>query len=158
MIRWDNNNGLFNKGETRNESVTSVDFFPTLIELCGITVEGEENTLPADRVIDGVSMLPVIRDDSVIHTQDHPILHMKREDIKGIQYTVTTKSILERDEYKDYTYPILTENEHITFKYFDKLQNDNSAFWDKNRNPSLEDRKASRSVRRTEDVDLCVDF
>ena len=133
MIRWDNNNGLFNKGETRNESVTSVDFFPTLIELCGITVEGEENTLPADRVIDGVSMLPVIRDDSVIHTQDQPILHMKREDIKGIQYTVTTKSILERDEYKDYTYPILTENEHITFKYFDKLQNDNSAFWDKNR-------------------------
>ncbi len=133
MIRWDNNNGLFNKGETRSESVTSTDFFPTLIELCGITVEGKNNVLPADRVIDGVSMLPVIRDDSVIHTQEHPILHMKREDIKGIQYTVTTKSILERDEYKDYKYPILTENEHITFKYFDKLQNDNSAFWDKTR-------------------------
>lgn len=58
---------------------------------------------------------------------------MKREDIKGIQYTVTTKSILERDEYKDYKYDILKDNKYITFKYFDKLQNDNSAFWDKNR-------------------------
>lgn len=134
MIRWDNNNGLFKKGETRSQSVTSTDFFPTLIELCGITGNGgQENYLPADREIDGVSMVPVIKDDAVIHTEEHPILHMKREDIKGIQYTVTTKSVLERDEYKDYTYPILTENENITFKYFDKLQNDNSAFWDKNR-------------------------
>lgn len=134
MIRWDNNNGLFNKGETRTQSVTSTDFFPTLIELCGITGNGgQENYLPTDREIDGVSMVPVIKEDAVVHTEDHPILHMKREDIKGIQYTVTTESILERDEYKDYTYPILTENENITFKYFDKLQNDNSAFWDKNR-------------------------
>ena len=134
MIRWDNNNGLFKKGETRSESVTSVDFFPTLIELCGITGNGgQSGYLPSDREIDGVSMLPVIKNDSVVHSEEHPILHMKREDIKGIQYTVSTKSVLEREEYKDYTYPVLTENDYITFKYFDKLQNDNSAFWDKNR-------------------------
>lgn len=134
MIRWDNNDGLFKKGETRNESVTSVDFFPTLIELCGITGNGgTENYLPSDRVIDGVSMVPVIKEDSVIHTKDHPILHMKREDIKAIQYTVSTESVKAKDEYKDYDYEILNDNDFITFKYFDKIQNDNSAFWDKNR-------------------------
>ncbi len=134
MIRWDNNGGLFKKGEARSESTTSVDFFPTLIEMCGITGNGgEKSYLPADRVIDGVSMMPVIKNDTPVHNEEHPILHMKREDIKGIQYTVTTKSILERDEYKDYKYDILKDNKYITFKYFDKLQNDNSAFWDKNR-------------------------
>lgn len=134
MLRWDNNGGLFKKGETRTESATSVDFFPTLIEMCGITGNGgEKSYLPADRVIDGVSMMPVIKNDTPVHNEDHPILHMKREDIKGIQYTVTTKSVLEREEYKDYTYPVLKQNDYITFKYFDKLQNDNSAFWDKNR-------------------------
>ena len=134
MIRWDNNGGLFEKGGTRTESATSVDFFPTLIEMCGITGNGGETSyLPSDRVIDGISMMPVIKDNTPVHNEEHPILHMKREDIKGIQYTVTTKSVLDREEYKDYTYPVLTENEHITFKYFDKLQNDNSAFWDKNR-------------------------
>ena len=133
MIRWDNNGGLFKKGETRTESATSTDFFPTLIEMCGITVEGKTNALPTDRVIDGVSMLPVIKNNTPIHTEENPILLMKREDIKGIQYTVTTKSVLAREEYKDYTYPILKDNKYITFKYFDKLQNDNSAFWDKNR-------------------------
>ena len=133
MIRWDNNNGLFEKGGVRTQSATSTDFFPTLIEMCGITVDGEKNALPSDRVIDGVSMVPVIKNDAVIHTEEHPILHMKREDIKAIQYTVTTESVLGREEYKDYAYPILTNNEYITFKYFDKIQNDNSAFWDKNR-------------------------
>ncbi len=134
MIRWDNNDGLFKKGETRDQSATSVDFFPTLMELCGITGnEGEKNYLPADRALDGVSMLPVITDDTPIHTKEHPILHMKREDIKAIQYTVSTDDILSMPEYVDYDYEILTDNEYITFKYFDKIQNDNSAFWDKNR-------------------------
>ena len=134
MIRWDNNGGLFESGETRVQSSTLVDLYPTLIEICGITGNGgEANYLPTDRIIDGVSMVPVISEDAVIHTKDHPILHMKREDIKGIQYTVTTESVLSREEYKDYTYPVLLENDTITFKYFDKLQNDNSAFWDKNR-------------------------
>ncbi len=134
MIRWDNNDGLFEKGEERTQSATLVDLYPTLVEMCGITGDGgKENYLPTDREIDGVSMVPVITDDEVVHTKEHPILHMKREDIKAIQYSVSTESILERDEYKDYDYKVLNENEFITFKYFDKIQNDNSAFWDKNR-------------------------
>ncbi|MBE6746720.1 MAG: hypothetical protein E7558_04650 [Ruminococcaceae bacterium] len=132
MIRWDNNNDLFEAGETRKQSSTLVDLFPTLIEMCNITGNGgTENYLPADRIIDGVSMVPVITQDSVIHTKDHPILHMKREDIKAIQYTVATSDV--KAKYPDYDYGVLNDNENITFKYFDKIQNDNSAFWDKNR-------------------------
>ena len=134
MIRWDNNGGLFEKGETRSQSATLVDLFPTLIDLCGITGNGGQTSyLPADREIDGVSMLPVLKSDGVIHTEEHPILHMKREDIKAIQYTVSTESVKSRSEYADYDYPVLNDNEFITFKYFDKIQNDNSAFFDKYR-------------------------
>jgi len=132
MIRWDNADGALGEtGTQRHQSATLVDLFPTLIELCNITVDGKENTLPSDRVIDGVSMVPVLENDSVIHTKEHPILHMKREDIKAIQYTVQTEDI--REKYPEYTYDVLKDNEYITFKYFDKIQNDNSAFWDKNR-------------------------
>ena len=132
MIRWDNADGALGEtGTQRHQSATLVDLFPTLIELCNITVDGKENSLPSDRVIDGVSMTPVLEKDGVIHTKEHPILHMKREDIKAIQYTVQTEDI--REKYPEYTYDVLKDNEYITFKYFDKIQNDNSAFWDKNR-------------------------
>lgn len=132
MIRWDKNDELWNNGDSRTQSATFVDFFPTLIELCGITGDSGEGTyLPFDREIDGISMLPLIKNDSVIHTRDYPILHMKREKMRAIQYTVPTKEILAREEYKDYQYPVLTQNEYITFKYFKRIQNDNSAFFDK---------------------------
>ncbi len=133
MIKWENNGGLWNKGETRTQSGVLCDMFPTLIDLCGITVNGTENNLPFDREIDGVSMMPVLTNDTAIHTIDHPILHMKREKLKAIQYTAETEDVLAREEYKDYTYPVLTENEYITFKYFRKMQNDNPAFFDKTR-------------------------
>ncbi len=132
MIRWDNNNGLFESGGTRAQSATLVDLFPTLINLTGITdTDGNTNPLPTDRAIDGKDMTPVIKDDSVIHDSSTPILHMKRRKVKAVQYTVKTADILSRDEYKDYTYPVLTDNEYITFKYFKSIQNDNSAFFDK---------------------------
>ena len=130
MIRWDNNGGLFEKSGVRESSATFVDFFPTLIELCGITVQGESNVMPSDRVIDGVSFVPVLEKDTPVHTEENPLLHMKREDIKAIQYAVPSQEV--KDMYPDYNYDVL-DNEYITFKYFDKAPNDNSAFWDKNR-------------------------
>ncbi len=134
MIKWTNNGGLWDVGTSRTQSSTLVDIFPTLIELCGITGnDGTENYLPTDRTIDGVSMLPVLTTDTAIHTAEHPILHMKREKLKAIQYTYTTEEILNREEYADYDYPVLTENEYVTFKYFRKMQNDNPAFFDKTR-------------------------
>ncbi|MGN0526298.1 MAG: sulfatase-like hydrolase/transferase [Acutalibacteraceae bacterium] len=134
MIKWTNNGGIWDAGTKRTQSAVLPDMFPTLIDLCGITGNnGTEHYLPGDRDIDGVSMLPILKDDTAIHTEEHPILHMKREKIKSIQYTMTTAEVLSREEYKDYEYPILTENEYITFKYFRKMQNDNPAFFDKTR-------------------------
>lgn len=133
MIRWDNADGALGEtGTMRTQSATLVDLYPTLVSLCGITGEnGKTDYMPADRVIDGVSMTSLLKEDSVIHTKEHPILHMKREDIKAIQYTVPTADV--RVQYPDYTYDVLTDNEYITFKYFDRIQNDNSAFFDKYR-------------------------
>ena len=129
-MRW-GNGGLWDAGAVRTQSATLVDLFPTLIELCGITGNGQPDYLPADREIDGISMVPTLQSDAVIHTSDVPILYMKREKLKAIQYTVPTSEILSRPEYADYTYPVLQNNETIDFKYFQHIQNDNSAFFDK---------------------------
>ena len=134
MIKWANNGGLWEAGSTRKQSSVLADMFPTLIDLCGITGNnGQKNYLPTDRTIDGVSMMPVLTEDTAIHNENHPILHMKREKLKAIQYTVSTTDVLNREEYKDYKYPVLIDNEFVTFKYFRKMQNDNPAFFDKTR-------------------------
>lgn len=131
MIRWDNANGALGEvGTERNNSAVLVDLYPTLVELAGITGNGQKNYLPTDRTIDGISMASLLKNDAVIHTSEHPILHMKREKLKAIQYTMPTSEV--KALYPDYTYDVL-DNEYITFKYFEKIQNDNSAFWDKNR-------------------------
>lgn len=131
MIRWDNADGALGEvGTTRSQSATLVDLYPTLIDLCGITGNGgQTGYLPTDREIDGISMVDLLKNDTVLHTKDHPILHMKREDIKAIQYTMPTADV--REMYPDYDYDVLTENDFITFKYYDRIQNDNSAFFDK---------------------------
>ncbi len=132
MIRWDNDNGaLGEKGTERDNSAVLVDLFPTLLDLCDITVDGSDNNLPTDRVIDGVSMTDLLKNDSVLHTKEHPILHMKREKLKAIQYAVPVSEVT--SQYPEYDYDVLKNNEYVTFKYFEKIQNDNSAFWDKNR-------------------------
>ena len=132
MIRWDNADGALGEiGTERNNSAVLVDLYPTLVELAGITGNGgQKNYLPTDRTIDGISMTSLLKNDAVIHTSEHPILHMKREKLKAIQYTMPTSEV--KALYPDYTYDVL-DNEYITFKYFEKIQNDNSAFWDKNR-------------------------
>lgn len=129
-IRW-GNGGLWEPGSTRSQTATLVDLFPTLIDLCGINGNSENTYLPSDRTIDGVSMLPVLKNDEVIHTKEHPILYMKREKLKSIQYTVPTSEILSQKEYANYDYDVLKNNEYLDFKYFQRIQNDNSAFFDK---------------------------
>ena len=129
-IRW-GNGGLWEPGSTRSQTATLVDLFPTLIDLCGINDNSEDTYLPSDRKIDGVSMLPVLKNDDVIHTKEHPILYMKREKLKSIQYTIPTSEILSQKEYANYDYDVLKKNEYLDFKYFQRIQNDNSAFFDK---------------------------
>lgn len=132
LMRWDNGN-LFGAGSTYEESATLVDLFPTLVDLCDITVKDAAGALPTDRTIDGVSMLPILTGNAVVHTIEHPILYMKRGKLKSIQYTAPTADVLAMEEYKDYKHPVLMNNDFITFKYFQKIQNDNPAFFDKNR-------------------------
>lgn len=134
MIRWGNNDGLWDAGTTLEQSAVLVDLFPTLIDLCSVTGNGgQKNYLPSDRQIDGVSMLPLLSEDKVVHTPEVPILHMKREKIKAIQYTVPTADVLAKESYKNYDHAVLKDNENVTFKYFKNIQNDNSAFFDKYR-------------------------
>ncbi|MCQ2485055.1 MAG: sulfatase-like hydrolase/transferase [Clostridia bacterium] len=129
-IRWGNGN-LWEAGSTRSQTATLVDLFPTLIDLCSISGNSEGSYLPSDRKIDGVSMVPTLKNDDVIHTKEHPLLYMKREKLKAIQYTVPTSEILSQEEYADYDYRVLKENDYLDFKYFQRIQNDNSAFFDK---------------------------
>ena len=132
MIRWDNDNGaLGEKKSERENSAVLVDLFPTLLDLCDITVDGSDNNLPTDRVIDGISMTEMLKKDTVLHTKEHPILHMKREKLKAIQYAVPVSEVT--SQYPEYDYDVLKNNDYVTFKYFEKIQNDNSAFFDKNR-------------------------
>lgn len=133
MIRWDNADGkLGESGSVRNSSAVLTDLYPTLVELCGITGNGgEKNFMPSDREIDGISMASLLKDDTVIHTQVCPILHMKREEIKALQYAMPAAEV--KSMYPDYDFDVLSNNDYISFKYFEKIQNDNSAFWDKNR-------------------------
>ena len=133
MIRWDNDGGaLGEKGTERDSSAVLVDLYPTLVELCGIeSTDGKKNYMPDDRVIDGISMASLLEKDTVIHTEEHPILHMKREAVKAVQYAMPSSEV--EKLYPDYNFSVLSEDDYITFKYFEKIQNDNSAFWDKNR-------------------------
>ena len=87
--------------------------------------------MPDDRVIDGISMASLLEKDTVIHTEEHPILHMKRESVKAVQYAMPSSEV--EKLYPDYDFSVLSEDDYITFKYFEKIQNDNSAFWNKNR-------------------------
>lgn len=135
LMRWDASNGKLGKtGTDRDSSATLVDLYPTLVELCGITgYDGKvKNYMPIDREIDGVSMTPLLTEDKVIHGRENPILHMKREKVKGIQYTIPTSEVLKK--HPDYKYPVLIDNDNITFKYFKHIQNDNSAFFNMFRN------------------------
>lgn len=133
IMRWDNHNGLLTKASKRKAAATLVDLYPTIIELCGITGnDGEVPVmLPTDRKIDGVSMLPILQNDMVIHDIESPILHMKRASLRSIQYSIPASELLSREEYMDYDYELLINERDIAFKYIKNLQNDNSAFFDK---------------------------
>lgn len=147
-MQWTNNNGLFSAGNTVSAPATLVDLFPTIIDLCGVTSKsGETSYIPFDREIDGVSMLPIMTDKTgtvYIHDYDHPILYMKRESIKSVQYSVDKEYVLAQTA--DYvaennhasgdvyaTYDFLQGDGYVSFKYFRSIQNDNPAFFDKRR-------------------------
>jgi len=56
LVRWP---GVVRPGSTCDVPVTSVDYFPTLCEAAGVP-------LPADRTIDGESLLPLLRETGAL--------------------------------------------------------------------------------------------
>ncbi len=149
--------GESGKAKTINAIATLADVFPTLIDACN--VQGEVNGvlkssyLPSDvdREIDGVSMIPLFNDttgNAYIHNAEHPILHMKRENINAIQYTITRQEVLnsvqgyeQGDNHNTQTgneldyanMPFIANNEVLTWKYIKNYKNDNPEFFDKRR-------------------------
>ncbi|MDE7070739.1 MAG: sulfatase-like hydrolase/transferase [Clostridia bacterium] len=161
-IRYGNNEYM-NSGTTVTAQATNVDFFPTLVELCGINglVDGQtyENMMPFDRDIDGVSMNSLyIPDDhgevaEYIHGQSRPILYMKREKIKSVSYAIPKSEALDMivgsevkiinslgktetyvvTEEMAESYDFIQSQPYTVWKYFKQMQNDNPAFPDKSR-------------------------
>jgi len=56
--------GVVPKGETRNQIVGAEDMFPTILEAAGIP-------LPTDRIIDGKSILPILKSGDAPEVRDH---------------------------------------------------------------------------------------
>lgn len=121
--------------ETVTSQATLTDLFPTLVDLCGVeSKDGKTGYLPSDRVIDGVSMVPLLDGTTdVIHGIENPILYMKREEIKSVSFSISTEELKAMPEYADYDYPVLEENGFVAFKYFRNMQNDNPAFFNMTR-------------------------
>ncbi|MGN0770979.1 MAG: sulfatase-like hydrolase/transferase [Christensenellales bacterium] len=191
-IRWDGDTeGRFNSGtpgvaKTVEQIATLADLYPTLVEACGITGKVGDNPakevyLPSDvdRYIDGVSMMPLLEDDTntvYIHGQDNPILHMKREQVEAIQYTVTKDHVLESvvgytsttdhaiqtGNEADYAeMPFIRDNELLTWKYIKSYKNDNPEFFDKTRKNwfmCLTDDTSESYQRADVFPDLCKEY
>ncbi len=118
-------------GSINSTPITMVDVYPTLVDMLDITADGSTDGLPTDRIIDGASILPVLsREESYVHGIDNPILHMKRETLHAIQYSIPTQEVQETYG-GDYDY--MAGREYLTYKYFKKASNDNLAFFDKKR-------------------------
>lgn len=140
---------------TVTASANMADLFPTFAKMCNITNTNESITgyMPSDvdRDIDGVDMTPLLKDTTnsvFVHDINHPILHMKREQIKAIQYNMTKEQVL--DSVKGYTQgtnhslqtgneadyanlPFIKNNNYLNWKYIRKYGNDNPAFFNMSR-------------------------
>ncbi|MDE5756193.1 MAG: sulfatase-like hydrolase/transferase [Clostridia bacterium] len=156
-MQWNNapkeDYAMLQSGSTVYAPAAMADLFPTLAYMCNVTDGVKRGYMPSDvdRAIDGVSMVPLLQDTTgkvFIHDYQHPILHMKREKIKAVQYSVTTDHVLESvkgykfgadwgtqtaDEEYYATLPLIKDNDYLTFKYFRSMSNDNPAFPDKQR-------------------------
>ncbi len=121
-------------GSINSTPITMVDIYPTLVDILDIDVTGSDDGLPTDRIIDGSSIVPVLDGTKdYVHGIDNPILHMKRETLHAIQYSIPTAELTSTygEQYGDYAYA--QGKEYLTYKYFKKASNDNLAFFDKKR-------------------------
>ena len=94
--------GVETVGETVmiNASCMNIDFFPTILEYCGVTA------LPSDRIIDGVSLKSLWSEDPYGIPHDK-LFYLKRGKAQAVQMRV----------------------DNVDYKYFKHVQSENSAFF-----------------------------
>lgn len=66
IISWP---GKLPEGEVREQMAMNIDWFPTLVELCGLSSQGMD--------VDGKSLMPLLRDNTV--SSPHEVLHFDFE-------------------------------------------------------------------------------
>ena len=90
------------------------DLFTTILSLCGVTDETGEVLLPADRVIDGVDLSALWRGELDPDAPVHDALYyQKKGKVQAVQLI-----------------GVELDGEKYDFKYFDRVQSENSAFFD----------------------------
>ena len=99
-------------------SSMNFDIFTTLLSLCGITDGDGTPYLPGDRVIDGADLSSLWRGEvSPDHSVHDMLFYQKKGKVQAVQMIKV---------------PVHTDSgtEHYDFKYFDRVQTENSAFID----------------------------
>ena len=99
-------------------SSMNFDIFTTLLSLCGITDGDGTPYLPGDRVIDGADLSSLWRGEvSPDHSVHDVLFYQKKGKVQAVQMIKV---------------PVHTDNgtEYYDFKYFDRVQTENSAFID----------------------------
>ena len=99
-------------------SSMNFDIFTTLLSLCGITDGDGTPYLPGDRVIDGADLSSLWRGEvSPDHSVHDVLFYQKKGKVQAVQMIKI---------------PVHTDSgtEYYDFKYFDRVQTENSAFID----------------------------
>ena len=99
-------------------SSMNFDIFTTLLSLCGITDGDGTPYLPGDRVIDGADLSSLWRGEvSPDHSVHDVLFYQKKGKVQAVQMIKV---------------PVHTDSgtEYYDFKYFDRVQTENSAFID----------------------------
>ena len=99
-------------------SSMNFDIFTTLLSLCGITDDDGTPYLPDDRVIDGADLSSLWRGEvSPDHSVHDVLFYQKKGKVQAVQMIKV---------------PVHTDSgtEYYDFKYFDRVQTENSAFID----------------------------
>lgn len=153
LVKWTNAPAWFNnhKGSKVDSIISMVDIYPTLVDWCNITGDNNvANFLPQDRDLDGLSISPILKSGTPIHTEKNPILHMKNEKILAIQYEIPVSKLKEASAFSDFDSYNFDPNSFAKVKFLPYGANDNPAFFNLKRKDYLfltsKDRSESYNV------------
>lgn len=132
LAQWNNAPDWFNahKGSKVDSLVSMVDIYPSLVDWCNITGDnGKANFIPQDRDLDGLSITPILKSGTPIHTSSNPILHMRREKVIAIQYEIPVKELKKACTYSNFDSYGLDIDSYAKLKFMPMELNDNPVFF-----------------------------